>query len=105
MKALKTTMVALLTATALITTALSSGCVYKADVHQGNIVDEDTRAQLRVGMRQDDVMTLLGTPLVTDPFHNNRWDYYTWSKTGNKEKIEKQRMTLIFEDGILAKIE
>ena len=105
MNLIKTSFAALLIVSAVFATALVSGCVYKADVHQGNIVDEETRAQLRIGMRQEDVKRLLGTPLVVDPFHGNRWDYYTWSKTGNKEHIKKEQMTLIFEQGILAKIE
>lgn len=55
-----------------------SGCfpsVYKIDIQQGNIITQDMVNQLRPGMTRAQVNYLMGTPLILDPFHANRWDY------------------------------
>ena len=49
--------------------------VHKIDVQQGNAVDPDKVAQLEVGMTKEQVKFLMGTPLIADPFHPERWDY------------------------------
>lgn len=53
-----------------------SGCsVYKIDIQQGNIITQDMINQLRPGMTKAQIKYLMGTPLIQDPFHANRWDY------------------------------
>jgi outer membrane protein assembly factor BamE len=70
--------------------------VYKINVKQGNVVSQEMVDQLRPGMDKRQVKFLLGTPLLVDPFHPNRWDYfYTLSQAG-KEK-ERERITVIFD--------
>jgi outer membrane protein assembly factor BamE len=61
---------------------LLSGCAveryfleYRVNVQQGNVVEQKNIAQLRPGMTRDQVRYVLGTPLLQDPFHANRWDY------------------------------
>ena len=49
---------------------------YRIDIQQGNIVAPETFTKLKTGMTRTEVRTLLGTPLLTDVFHANRWDYY-----------------------------
>lgn len=66
------------------------------DINQGNLLDEDRLAKLRPGMSQDEVRFLLGTPMLTDIFHSNRWDYVYYNKPG-KEEPEQKRMTLFFD--------
>lgn len=77
---------------------------YRADIQQGNFVSREMVAQLKEGMTQDQVRFVLGTPLLTDVFHNNRWDYPFRMKKGNGE-ITTSRVTLTFVDNRLARIE
>jgi outer membrane protein assembly factor BamE len=78
--------------------------VYKIDVQQGNVVDQDMIAKLKPGMTRAQVRYVLGSPLVVDPFRNDRWDYvYTLRKAG---KLAEQRRVVLFFDGdVLKRIE
>lgn len=78
--------------------------VYRIDVEQGNIVDDDKLAQLQVGMTQNQVRYLLGSPMVQDTFDNSRWDYYYSFRTG-KGKFDRKRLTLRFDGNVLASID
>lgn len=74
--------------------------VYRIEIRQGNIVTQKMVDQLRPGMDQRQIIFLLGTPLLVDPFNSNRWDYFYTLKnedTGTEQKL----ITLIFEDGQL----
>ena len=73
-----------------------SGCVYKIDVQQGNYVTQDVVAKLKKGMSKSDVKGLLGTPLLVDPFHANRWDYYFSNVKGGKAE-DRTRLSVLFE--------
>ena len=77
---------------------------YTIDVPQGNIVDQDKLNQVKPGMSQRQVTFLLGTPLIEDPFHKQRWDYYYSLKKGGKLE-ERERVTMFFADGKLARLE
>ncbi len=78
--------------------------VYKMPVQQGNIVSKDMLDRLRLGMTKDQVRYLLGTPMLMDLFHSNRWDYtYTMQRGG--KPMEKKPLTLFFEDDALARIQ
>ena len=81
----------------LIAAALLSGCVYKIDVEQGNFVTTDLVEKLKPGMTKNQVKLLLGTPLVTDIFHADRWDYYFDNAKGGKHLAHK-RLTVFFKD-------
>jgi len=77
---------------------------YKMDVRQGNAVTPELRARLQFGMTRNQVHVLLGTPLIRDPFHTNRWDYYySFSHQGRLE--EQRRLTLYFENDVLVRID
>lgn len=78
--------------------------VYKMDIHQGNILDEDKMKGLRLGMTENEVRFLLGSPMLVDVFHQNRWDYVYYNKPG-KDEPEQRRISLFFEAGRLARIE
>jgi outer membrane protein assembly factor BamE len=78
--------------------------VYKVDVHQGNILEQEQIDQLKPGMSTRQVRFLLGSPLITDVFHQNRWDYFHRVKIGNGE-ITQKRMSLFFESDQLVRIE
>jgi outer membrane protein assembly factor BamE len=86
----------------LLTTA---GCsIYKVDIQQGNVIDPDKLAQLKIGMNKNQVVFLIGNPLLTDPFHHNRWDYIHAVKPGG-EKVSRKVLTLYFDGDKLVKID
>jgi len=78
--------------------------VYKMPVQQGNIVTKEMLDQLELGMTSAQVRYLLGTPMLTDMFHANRWDYTYTMKRGNAP-LEKRPLTLFFEDDALVRIQ
>lgn len=71
--------------------------VYKLDIPQGNVVTADVAAKLKPGMNKNQVQFLLGTPLLADPFHAQRWDYvYRDSKGG---VLAEQKRFVVHFDG------
>jgi outer membrane protein assembly factor BamE len=78
--------------------------VYKVDIQQGNVITQEMLAQLRIGMDKKKVNFVMGSPIIMDTFHGNRWDYlYTVQTKGGRPK--RRRITLFFEDDLLARIE
>jgi len=82
-----------------------SGCgiipgVYKIDVQQGNVVTQDMVDQLRPGMTQRQVRFIMGTPLIQDTFHPERWDYLYSLKSGRSDRVQ-ERISLNFDDNRL----
>lgn len=77
---------------------------YKMDIHQGNFITADMRAKLKLGMSKTQVRYVLGTPMVNDPFHDNRWDYVYRLEHGGKV-TEQQRLTLNFSGSSLQSID
>lgn len=89
----------------LISAFIFSGCgmIYKQNIQQGNSIEQDDLDELYEGMNQRQVLFVLGTPSVKDPFHPDRWDYVqTFSRRGGEMMI--RTVTLRFEDGLLAEI-
>ena len=91
--------------TALVFGALA-GCYpgYRMDVEQGNVVTPEQRAQLQLGMGRQEVQFVLGSPLVKDPFHADRWDYVYSLRDGATGTVDQQRLSLFFEDDLLVDI-
>jgi outer membrane protein assembly factor BamE len=48
---------------------------YRIDIVQGNVVTKEAVAALRLGMTRTQVADILGSPMLADPFHRDRWDY------------------------------
>lgn len=92
---------------AAILALLLSGCltVYKTEIQQGNVVTQEMIDKLKPGMTRSQVRFVLGTPLVTDMFHPARWDYYYYLRRTNEETGEAQRLTVIFKDDLLMKVQ
>ena len=90
-----------------IVTLLLVGCVrtYRIDIQQGNIVTQEQIEQLKPGMKMTEVRYLLGAPLVEDPFHTERWDYFYSFRSGETRRVEQQRLTVFFDNKQLTKIE
>ena len=77
---------------------------YKIDIQQGNVVTQEMLAKLKAGMTRSQVRFALGSPLVIDPFRTDRWDYvYSYQKQG--KAAERRRVTVIFDEDKLARIE
>lgn len=76
---------------------------YKVDVRQGNMVSQEMVAQLKPGQTKDQVRFILGTPLVSDMFHADRWDYVYRFQPGRGE-VQQRRLIVYFEDGKLARV-
>lgn len=88
-----------------IVNLFASGCdPHRIDIQQGNRVAPEAFAQLKIGMSRSQVVFLLGTPLLQDPFHNSRWDYVYYLKPGNKQ-VRLSRITLHFESDKLTRID
>ncbi len=78
--------------------------VYKLDINQGNYVTQDQVDRLKVGLTRQQVKSALGTPLVTDAFHANRWDYaYEFRRQG--KMLEHRQFTVYFVDDRVARWE
>ncbi len=84
-------------------TAAGCGLIYKQNIQQGNALEQDDLDELYEGMNQRQVLFVLGTPSVRDPFHPDRWDYVqTFSRRGGD--MVQRTVTLRFEDGLLTEI-
>jgi outer membrane protein assembly factor BamE len=77
---------------------------YKIEIQQGNYISQEMVTQLKHGMSKDQVRFILGTPLLTDIFHAERWDYVYW-REASSGKRESRKLALFFEGGKLARID
>lgn len=69
---------------------------HKVDIQQGNYIDAETLARLKPGMTRSQVRFLLGTPLIVDAFHPDRWDYLFIDRRAGTLRHER-RATLWFD--------
>lgn len=91
----------------LILPLLLSGCMltaHKIEMQQGNYVDQEMVGKLRPEMTRSQVRFVLGTPLVADVFHPDRWDYiYLTGEAGDVQR--QRRITVVFDGDMLKRIE
>lgn len=76
---------------------------FKIDIRQGNYVSQDMVAQLKPGQTKDQVRFILGTPLVVDTFHSDRWDYVYRFQPG-RGTVEQRRLIVYFQDNRLVRV-
>ena len=101
----------LLFVTLLASSAFLTGCgstvpvvkPFKMDIQQGNVVTSKMLLQLKPGMTKSQVKFIMGTPLIVDSFHSNRWDYFYQMRQAGKIK-EQRRVILDFENELLARV-
>jgi outer membrane protein assembly factor BamE len=86
-------------------TAMTACSFYRPNIQQGNILDLKQIKQLKLGMSKRQVIYVMGTPLLEDPFHENRWDYVHTVKNGATGVTTMQRLTLYFKKDTLARID
>ena len=78
--------------------------VHKIDFQQGNVIEQDQFNQLRPGMNKQQVRFILGTPMINDTFHADRWDYIHRFKPGYGE-LEQKRLAVFFENDRLVNLQ
>ena len=78
--------------------------VYKPTIMQGSVLEMSDVNQLQIGMTKNQVMDLIGSPSIIDPFHQYQWDYINHSSIEGETKIQ-YRLRLIFDGNILAEID
>ena len=78
--------------------------IYKPTILQGTVLNIEEVNQLQLGMSKDDVMSLIGSPSIIDPFHQQQWDYINHSTIDGELEI-RYRLKLIFTDNLLSEID
>ena len=79
---------------------------YKIDIQQGNVLSQEMVAQLKPGQTRDQVRFLLGTPMLADMFHQQRWDYLYSFKNGATGQVQSRRFSVFFDnEGLLARVD
>jgi outer membrane protein assembly factor BamE len=77
---------------------------YRIEIVQGNVVTQEVMAQIQPGLGRAQVREILGTPLLTDLFHENRWDYvFTIARQGIAP--QQRRVTVFFKDNLVERFE
>jgi len=89
----------------LVVLLSASGCnlIYKQNVQQGNALEQEDLDELYIGMSRRQVLFVLGTPSIRDPFHQDRWDYVQTFSRRRSAPIQRT-VTLRFEDDALSEI-
>ena len=94
--------------TLIMTSLLLANCsiprIFQVVVSQGNLVDQEMLDKLEIGMTESQVKFVMGTPLISDTFYPERWDYFT-SVTQGESSYTNQKITLFFEDNQLIRWE
>jgi len=89
---------------ALLTLGMSA-CIFRIDIQQGNLLEESSIEQAAVGMTKNQILFLLGTPMVIDSFHEDRWDYTYYLQSGRSRDIERRWLIVYFDGDIVSQIE
>ena len=76
---------------------------YRMVIQQGNFISQEMVAQLKPGMTKEQVRFVLGTPLVTDIFHADRWDYVFYRELASGKR-EQRNLSVVFEKDRLARV-
>lgn len=80
-------------------------CVYRVDVQQGNLLEDNDVEAVQVGMTRSQVRFLLGTPMVEDPFHHARWDYIYYFRQGRRRTADRSWLIVHFDADRVKEIE
>jgi len=82
-----------------------AACVYRIDIQQGNLLDDEDITQIEVGMTRSQVQFLLGTPMIADSFHRDRWDYAYYLRRGRSSELTQRWVVVYFDEDRVARIE
>ena len=93
-------------ASALAVVLLAVGaCVYRIDIQQGNLLEDGVVEQVQLGMTRSQVQFLLGTPMISDSFHQDRWDYTYYFRQGRSRNVDQRWLIVFFEDDEVVRID
>jgi outer membrane protein assembly factor BamE len=94
----------ILISTVILVCLSLASCIYRPTIQQGNIIKDCETSQLRTGLTEDQVVYLMGTPVLQNPFEPNRWYYVHTIKNGAKAR--RQRYIIVtFSQGVVVDIE
>ena len=82
-----------------------TACVFRVDIQQGNLLKDKDVLQIEIGMTRSQVQFLLGTPMVADSFHRDRWDYAYYLRKGRSPDIARRWVVVYFENDRVSRIE
>jgi outer membrane protein assembly factor BamE len=85
--------------------AVVSACVYRIDVQQGNLLEDNDIDAVQAGMTRSQVRFLLGTPVVQDVFHRDRWDYIYYFRQGRSRTADRRWLIVYFDDDRVREIQ
>ena len=77
---------------------------HRIDLQQGNTIKLEQLEAVEIGMTKAEVRKIMGSPMLSDPFHDQRWDYI-YRFIPNKGFERKSLLTLYFEDDVLSRID
>jgi outer membrane protein assembly factor BamE len=89
----------------ILTTLCLAACVYRIDIQQGNLLEDEDISQVEVGMTRSQVQFLLGTPMVSDAFHRDRWDYAYYFRQGRSREVQQRWLIVYFDNERVARVE
>tara|TARA_Y100001960_G_scaffold246284_1_gene261272 strand:- start:916 stop:1344 length:429 start_codon:yes stop_codon:yes gene_type:complete len=77
-----------------------NGCIrnYRVEIQQGNVISAEQIKKITPGTSRNEVRFILGTPLIEDPFHAKRWDYFYSLDPAKGEVVTKYRLSVWFEN-------
>ena len=90
---------------AIAVACLLAACVYRLDTQQGNLLDQDQVDAVETGMTRSQVRFLLGTPMVADPFSQDRWDYAYYFRRGKNGATRRSHVIVWFDGDTVTRIE
>jgi outer membrane protein assembly factor BamE len=91
--------------TLLLAALALTACVYRIDIQQGNLLDDEDIGQVEVGMTRSQVQFLLGTPMVSDSFHRDRWDYAYYLRRGRSPDVTQRWVVVHFENDRVSRVD
>ena len=91
----------------ILTSITLAGCVrsYRVEIQQGNVISAEQIEKLNPGTSRNEVRFILGTPLIVDPFHAERWDYFYSLDPAKGEQVTKYRLSIWFENDLVTRTE
>ena len=85
--------------------SILSGCIYKLEVQQGNLIEASALDSLIVGMNRRQVIYLLGNPILNDPLQSDQWTYVFYETDIETKSFESQTVIIYFDNDVIVSIE
>ena len=89
----------------VVASAVTACKVYRPEINQGQAIEYEAVSKVKIGMTQEEVRAILGTPLIQDLFNLNRWDYVYKLVDGDRAIAEETKITILFENEVVKSID